>query len=156
MTLMIGFWGAPVHKAVHRALYDACGPMPRAQAKATKAKRACTWPATIALPQAEVHTMRRESTQALKRARCSAVPAIQGNPWQHIPTAAQGQSVETQKGKRRRTQPAEALEEGGVVADESDEWRGRLAMPDARNHRFFVSEVAEFRDQVFNMPPIEG
>ena len=70
MTLMIGFWGAPVHEACARSPYDACGPMPRAQpkakkasgatltliraltltlAKAEKARAACAWPSMIRL-----------------------------------------------------------------------------------------------------------
>ena len=93
----------------------------------------------------------------LDESRCHAVPVVKGNPWQHIPTAPGSQAGgSAQTGRKRKASPAGAMADGGGSADGADGWRGRLAMPDARNHRFFVSDVAELREQVCNMPPIEG
>ena len=121
VTLMIGFWGKPVHKACKREAYDACGPVP-------KASEACTWPATLSLPNDKKQS-RRDIDQACAAAReqpppCYAVPCIDGSPWQRIKGSGEG---------------------------------ARFASPpEARNHRFFVERLSEFREVVCTPPPVDG
>ena len=126
VTLMIGFWGRPVNTACRRQPYDACGPVPRPS-------KTCTWPTHLALPTgkkagAVIKEMEDACAEARKTAVCKAVPRLDGSPWQRIKGAGEGSS---------------------------DGWSG-LAVPEARNHRFFVASLAEFKEQIFNPPPIDG
>ena len=120
VTLMVGFWGVPVHAACHRNLYDACGPMPRPKPP----KR--TWPAKIAVDADELNALHAASEEALRTTQCCEVASIDGKPWERIPSPQQ-----------------------------HDDWTS-LAVPEGRNHRFFVSSPRECSEQIFNPPPIDG
>ena len=137
---MIGFWGRAVQKECKRLPYDACGPAPRAT-------RSCTWPALLALPSDARATaeLAAAGKAALERATCRAVPRVDDSPWQRIKRVGEGSAAAGSSG----ADSSDAAAAGG------SHWSG-LAVPEARNHRFFVASLAEFREQIFHPPPVDG
>ena len=126
VTLMIGFWGRAVHKECRREPYDACGPVPRPS-------RVCTWPSLMELPtDAKARAALDKACASARDAmKCEAVPRVDATPWQPIQGAGEGSEAGT-SGAR---------------------WVA-LPVPEARNHRFFVASLKEFREQIFNPPPV--
>ena len=120
VTLMIGFWAEDVASIVRREPLGACGPVPRPT-------RTCTWPrlltAAAATPAAAA-----QAAGAATSARRVAVPRIEA-PWEEVPPTAPDGS-------------------GGTgPEEEADPW-SCLEIPEARNHRFFLRDMAEFREQL--------
>ena len=124
LTLMIGFWAEDVASEGKRRPLGACGPLPRAT-------RACTWPSSLAIPEA-LRAAEMPSAQSIAVPR--AVPSVVG-PWE---------SVREEEGGEEEEVGGE--EDQGQAADAA--WEGRLELPEARNHRFFVSGLEEFRQQL--------
>ena len=126
VTLMIGFWAQPVHTECRRVPYDACGPVPRGT-------RACTWPEKLTLPTepSEVAELQQGCERALTQVTCRNVPSFKGDPWERIKGAKEGSAASSGP--------------DGTAGHWLD-----LDVPEARNHRFFVSSIKEFREQIFN------
>ena len=120
VTLMIGFWAEDVASIVRREPLGACGPVPRPT-------RTCTWPRLLTAATA-APTAAAQAAGAATSARRVAVPRVEA-PWEAVPPAAPDGSG------------------GAVPAEEEDPWSG-LEIPEARNHRFFLRSMAEFREQL--------
>ena len=129
VTLMMGFWTCAVNARCPRPLYGACGPTPRAT-------RHVTWPENLAWPRDEresraLHERDRQTQKdpeaIFRTTPCRQVPAVEGSPWQRIPEG------------RGATQGGSETEGSYYTA---------LPLPEARNQRFFVSAVSEFREQI--------
>ena len=78
--------------------------------------------------------MAQASVVTREHAACSSVPFLEGSPWQRIKGAGEGSTAD---------------------GDGSAHWSG-LEVPEARNHRFCVHSLQEFREQIFRPPPIDG
>jgi len=136
VTLMIGFWTRPVNTLCERPLYGACGPTPRAT-------RRCTWPARVALPEdGERAALENASARAHATTVGRAVPCVEGNTWERLETKPTKPTKPTKRTARQCKESASA-------------WVG-LPVPEARNHRFFVRAVSEFREQICALPPVDG
>jgi len=134
---MIGFWAADVRAACARRPLGACGPMPRQT-------RCCTWPSKLDVPRA----LSEASIAAARSATiCHSVPSISTNPWERFGPgeAVRGRGrVAAGRAGKPRVKPSGCSDL--PTAPDDDVWRGQLQIPEARNHRFFVSTLAEFRE----------
>ena len=161
---MIGFWATDVRAACQRRLLGACGPVPRPT-------RGCSWPNEIAISDELARGASGLSAAARAAAHCHRVPQIAGSPWEQVPAAAPTSAAEAgalaarSKGSVRRASTAasksrtSATSEGAPQAAElaagdrlgaaaaarCEQWDG-LSVPEARNHRFFVRQLSEFRE----------
>ena len=110
VTLMLGFWTRDVASALGPRLpYTACGPMPRVS-------RACSWPATLAIPPAQP-AVDEGGSDPLRLPTRHPVPRVRP-AWETLPS---------------------------LSCCEDDAWAGmRLAVPQERNTHVFVKGMDEF------------
>ena len=139
LTLMIGFWAEDVASEGKRRPLGACGPIPRAT-------RACSWPSSLAIPAALRTT---DLPAATSIAVPRAVPVVEA-PWQNLEEQEDldlESEVEEERNGRVHEAPLHDAKEAEMDAANAA-WEGRLEVPEARNHRFFVGGLCEFREQL--------
>ena len=164
VTLMIGFWtrdvGAPL-TGLKREPLSACAPTPRVT-------RACSWPATLVLPQATTLALPatgKPATGAPAAVAAGAAAELRRHTvtevrpaWEEVPPAGPPRAAAAAAAARRNDQEAigvavVARRGGGrdrpvsttpySVAE--DAWAGQgLCVPEERNNHYFVRGMDEF------------
>ena len=95
--------------------------------------RTCTWPRLLAAA-APAAAAAVQAAGSASTARRVAVPRVEA-PWEAVAQAV------------KPAAPGGTGRDSGQGEEAADPWRG-LEIPEARNHRFFVRHMAEFREQL--------